>query len=340
MNISQPCFFTTSHLNLLLYFAVAPEVISGSYTYKCDLWSLGVMAYMLLSSEIPFVGRDVKEIARKIMFTDHSFSGKRWIKVSTLGKDFVSHLLVRDVKSRPTADAALKHPWLVDGKKKLSFNSIKSFQRRHSSGSLSALASFDTHQKPSLDTKICQSIENYTTYSWIHRLALMVIAYRSTGEETNPLRQIFMSYDVDNSGTVEVDELRQAFILHDKYSKDDIDNIFLALVSHPFLLYTRNSILYLQYYLCIDSKDMNGSGKISWTEFLGATIETMKGVISEDEFLSSFEHLDKDNTGYISTSVSDVLDVFIQHALCHAYYSYLVLEFERDYRAQFTPIYT
>lgn len=85
---------------------------------------------------------------------------------------------------------------------------------------------------------------------------------------------------------------------------------------------------------------MNGSGKISWTEFLGATIETMKGVISEDEFLSSFEHLDKDNTGYISTSVSDVLDVFIQHALCHAYYSYLVLEFERDYRAQFTPIYT
>ena len=123
-------------------------------------------------------------------------------------------------------------------KKKLSFNSIISFQRRHSSGSVSALASFDTHQKPSLDTKICQSIENYTTYSWIHRLALMVIAYRSTGEETNPLRQIFMSYDVDNSGTVEVDELRQAFILHDKYSKDDIDNIFLALVSPPFLLYT------------------------------------------------------------------------------------------------------
>jgi len=47
---------------------------------------------------------------------------------------------------------------------------------------------------------------------------------------------------------------------------------------------------------------MNGSGKISWTEFLAATIET-KGRISEDEFSSAFDHLDFDKNGFISTSV-------------------------------------
>lgn len=65
----------------------------------------------------------------------------------------------------------------------------------------------------------------------------MVIAYRYTGEETAHLRRIFTSYDVDNSGTVEVDELRDAFALHDKYTADEIDQIFLAVVRSLSLRY-------------------------------------------------------------------------------------------------------
>ena len=82
-----------------------------------------------------------------------------------------------------------------------------------------------------LDSQICTSIENFATYSWLHRLALMVIAYRFTAEETSDLRWIFASFDGDHSGTVEVDELRRAFCLHDKYSDEEIDQIFLAVVS-------------------------------------------------------------------------------------------------------------
>lgn len=199
---------------------------------KCDIWSLGVMAYMLLSSQIPFCGQNMKEIARKIMFSDHSFSGRKWAKISKKGREFVSYLMVRDAESRPTADQALKHPWLSGGRKP-SLNS-KSLHRRHSSESIggTALASLNLGelQKQPLDSQICTSIENYATYSWMHRLALMVIAYRYTGEETTHLRHIFNSYDVDDSGTVEAEELRTAFALHDKYSDDEIDQIFLAVV--------------------------------------------------------------------------------------------------------------
>ena len=181
------------------------------------------MAYMLLSSQIPFCGDTMKEIARNILYSNHSFPGRRWSKVSQKAHDFVSSLLVHDASLRPTADLALKIPWLLGGGKPC-FNS-KSLHRRHSSESiggsgpgLSQLKSM--HQQNPLDSIICISIENYSTYSWMHRLALMVIAYRYTGEETTHLRRIFTSYDVDNSGTVEVEELRDAFALHDKYTKE------------------------------------------------------------------------------------------------------------------------
>jgi Ca2+-binding EF-hand superfamily protein len=63
-----------------------------------------------------------------------------------------------------------------------------------------------------------------------HRLALMVIAYRYTGEETANLRRIFSSYDEDETGTLDVEELKRQFALRDKYSKDEIDSIFMAVV--------------------------------------------------------------------------------------------------------------
>lgn len=70
---------------------------------------------------------------------------------------------------------------------------------------------------------------------------------------------------------------------------------------------------------------MNGSGKISWTEFLAATIET-RGHISQDEFSSAFEHLDFDKNGYISTSVSRH-DVQSQLLFCLSYSIIVIIMF-------------
>ncbi len=58
----------------------------------------------------------------------------------------------------------------------------------------------------------------------------MVIAYRYTGEETASLRRIFSSYDEDETGTLDVEDLRIQFALHDKYSSEEIDSIFTAVV--------------------------------------------------------------------------------------------------------------
>lgn len=60
----------------------------------------------------------------------------------------------------------------------------------------------------------------------------MVIGYQYTGREISVLREVFSSFDYKNTGTVEVDELRYAFALYDKYSGEEMDEIFAAVVSY------------------------------------------------------------------------------------------------------------
>ncbi|CDJ58125.1 CAM kinase, CDPK family, putative [Eimeria maxima] len=92
---------------------VAPEVLDGQYNQLCDVWSIGVIVYMLLSGTPPFSGKTDLEIILKIKRCEFNFDGKIWKSVSPLAKDFISSLLRRNPEDRLTAAAALEHPWLA-----------------------------------------------------------------------------------------------------------------------------------------------------------------------------------------------------------------------------------
>jgi len=93
---------------------VSPDVLSGKgYTNKCDLWSLGVIVWMLLSGYPPFHGED-REVMRKIKAEDPDWSHKsRWKKVPSDAIGFVKKLLDKDPSRRPGAGEAAYHPWLL-----------------------------------------------------------------------------------------------------------------------------------------------------------------------------------------------------------------------------------
>ena len=79
---------------------IAPEVLRGYYDYKCDLWSCGVIMYILISGRPPFDGSSDQEILESVAEGRANFTGPLWSKVSGPGKDLVKKLLTKDVKKR------------------------------------------------------------------------------------------------------------------------------------------------------------------------------------------------------------------------------------------------
>lgn len=90
----------------------APEVIFGKYNEKCDIWSIGVILYVMLSGVFPFLGRGDESIIVKVKKASVSFNGKPWENVSKEGIAFVKALMERDPDSRLSAQKALHHPWI------------------------------------------------------------------------------------------------------------------------------------------------------------------------------------------------------------------------------------
>lgn len=82
---------------------IAPEVLNGNYGKECDLWSLGVIAYIIMSGIPPFNGGTDPEIMKAIKAGKFSFEHKVWKGVSSDAKDFITKLLTYDPKKRPTA---------------------------------------------------------------------------------------------------------------------------------------------------------------------------------------------------------------------------------------------
>ena len=93
----------------------APEVLRGDYSLACDMWSLGVVAHVILTGKLPFNGRnDDEKEARILRHTVLSFAGARtWGTVSDAAKDFIQKLLNPDEHTRMGTRAALQHPWIM-----------------------------------------------------------------------------------------------------------------------------------------------------------------------------------------------------------------------------------
>lgn len=90
----------------------APEIhMKVGYGKEVDIWSLGVVVYILLEKKLPFKGRTAEEIVKETV--DGAADYSRFSKHSAFSEDFVKQLLEKNVNKRIAADEALKHPWLV-----------------------------------------------------------------------------------------------------------------------------------------------------------------------------------------------------------------------------------
>ncbi len=110
---------------------VAPEIILGDgYDTRADMWSVGVIAYSLLSGSLPFNGRRHLDLYKNIMSGQYTFDKEKWDGVSDGAKDFVRRLLVVDPSERFTCQDALNHKWIRAESRMLRRNGLRQCSMR------------------------------------------------------------------------------------------------------------------------------------------------------------------------------------------------------------------
>lgn len=94
----------------------APEILQGRpYDRTVDIWSLGVMTFVVLIGLLPFSGDCDRTVAKAVVLGQYSFESPRWASISLDARNFISSLLKLKAADRPSAGAALLHPWFRAG---------------------------------------------------------------------------------------------------------------------------------------------------------------------------------------------------------------------------------
>lgn len=260
---------------------VAPEVLRKHYGPEVDVWSAGVILYILLSGVPPFWAETESGIFRQILQGNLDFDSEPWPAISESAKDLIRKMLERDPKKRISAHEVLCHPWIVDDRV--------------------------APDKP-LDSAVLSRLKQFSAMNKLKKMALRVIAERMTEEEIGGLKELFKMIDTDGSGTITFEELKEGLkrVGSDLMEPEiralmdaaDIDNSgtidygeFVAATLHMNKLEREENVL-----AAFSFFDKDGSGYITIDELQQACKDFGLGDVHLDEMI---REIDQDNDGRI-----------------------------------------
>ena len=247
---------------------IAPEVLTAGragYTPACDMWSLGVITYMLLSGTPPFKGRHDADVLNSVKRGKYNLSGRRWEHVSDAAKDFIRRLLVYRPSGRMSASAALDDPWIT--------RAAAQRARREPSGSTQ------------LDEEIVGNLRAFTHFSALKRAALEAIAFQVAAPKLAKLRSVFLDMDKDRTGLISLAEMQEVLVERGGMQPAEVQDIFSRLdqdgqdtISYSeFLAATLSKRYYMRegrIRAAFQKLDVDGSGYI--------TPENLREILGDD----------------------------------------------------------
>ena len=191
-------------------------VVKGEYDEKCDVWSIGVILYYILSGKFPFIGKSTSEIFEKIRNNEPNFKKNIFNDISKNAIDFMKKCLTKNPNERFSANECLLHPWLEP-----------IFKHIHS----------DSFLKDNL-------IVNFSSYHKCPQLKKLILKYLVSNmghTELGPYKSAFYAFDFKNQGIVTKNDIKKIFNLYNFDISDiQIQNIMSICddPSNSFLTYS------------------------------------------------------------------------------------------------------
>eukprot|EP00917_Polyrhabdina_sp_WS-2016_P023088 GHVP01049994.1.p1 GENE.GHVP01049994.1~~GHVP01049994.1.p1 ORF type:complete len:527 (+),score=116.82 GHVP01049994.1:1766-3346(+) len=239
---------------------IAPEVLQGNYSEKCDIWSAGVILYILLSGCPPFHGSTEYEILQKVKNGTYNFNQLQWKNTSPGCRELIRQMLTFQPSQRISANTALQHVWLTQ-------------------------PAADLASVPQLYDALV-SMKSFKAEQTLAQAALLYICSKLTTEEENKtLTTIFQRLDQNGDGELDRAELLSGYRLLAKEFKSkpmaEIESVEIEV----------DKIL--------DAVDMDKSGTISYSEFLAAATKR-ELLLSKERLQRSFKMFDRNGDGKVS----------------------------------------
>ncbi|GLJ26420.1 hypothetical protein SUGI_0509490 [Cryptomeria japonica] len=263
---------------------MAPEVLKRNYGPEVDVWSAGVILYILLCGVPPFYDETETGVAHAIIRGDPDFKRDPWPQISENAKNLVRQMLEPDPNSRLTAQQVLDHPWLQNAKKAPNIP---------------------------LGDVVKTRLTQFSMMNKFKKRALRVMAEHLSVEEAKSIKDMFQTMDTDNSGTLSYEKMKEGLhnlgyqmadsevqILIDAADADGNGTLdygeFVAASIHFQGMenddYLRKAFQYF---------DSNGSGYIEIEEFKEALANDY-GSNNADVVNDIFHEVDVDKDGRIS----------------------------------------
>lgn len=260
---------------------VAPEVLKRYYSHECDVWSAGVILYILLCGVPPFWDENENGIFKLVAKGAYDITKEPWDKISASAKDLVKKLLVVNPKQRLTAQQALQHPWLREG---------------------------GDAPDTVLDDTVLSRLKKFSGMNRLKKMALNVIAKNMSPHEIEGLQEMFKAFDKDNSGTITMQELKEGLKkMGNPLTEMEVDAMmneidvdgdglisydeFIAATMHMNKLNTEENM-----WKAFQEFDADGSGCITPDELHMALAKHGMSVKDIDDIL---QDVDKDGDGLI-----------------------------------------